>query len=141
VNRQQLKNAIMPYLNSGMSQAALAQHLGVKQSEISRCCLYFGITWPRQYRDQAGEKNSSYVDGLSRSSIERLTRIVLTQIGRNLHICERCGLHDPTKELPRHHKDRDRSNNTEANLEVLCTGCHSKEHMSEQIRDDLGRFT
>ena len=60
---------------------------------------------------------------------------------RNLHICEKCGLHDFTKELPRHHKNRDRSDNSPDNLEILCVGCHSKEHLHERERNELGRFT
>jgi len=39
--------------------------------------------------------------------------------------CERC-LQDHS--LLVHHKDRNRQNNNENNLEVLCTSCHAVEH-------------
>ena len=39
--------------------------------------------------------------------------------------CERC---DSVKHLCVHHKDRDRHNNVDANLETLCKRCHQLEH-------------
>lgn len=48
--------------------------------------------------------------------------------------CERCG---STERLLVHHKDRDRYNNTEENLETLCKSCHQAEHC---VRDAAGRF-
>lgn len=41
--------------------------------------------------------------------------------------CERC-LCDEIEVLEIHHKDRNHSNNTDKNLEVLCANCHTKEH-------------
>jgi len=46
---------------------------------------------------------------------------------RNLpNVCNRCGF---DKVLVVHHKDRDRSNNTLGNLEILCPNCHALEHL------------
>ncbi|MCW4050910.1 MAG: hypothetical protein NWE89_14370 [Candidatus Bathyarchaeota archaeon] len=42
--------------------------------------------------------------------------------------CERCGS-DEDVEL--HHRDRDRSNWKDGNLETLCFACHRKEHTNE----------
>jgi len=45
--------------------------------------------------------------------------------------CERCGknLTDAKAgEWAVHHRDRDRSNNADANLELLCKRCHQLEH-------------
>ena len=42
--------------------------------------------------------------------------------------CNRCGYATSLAALEIHHKDRDRSNNTLGNLEVLCANCHSIEH-------------
>lgn len=39
--------------------------------------------------------------------------------------CSRCG---STNELIVHHKDRNRSNNSVSNLELLCVSCHNKTH-------------
>lgn len=41
--------------------------------------------------------------------------------------CERCG---STKNLCAHHKDRNRKNNVEENIETLCKSCHQKEHIA-----------
>lgn len=32
--------------------------------------------------------------------------------------------------LQRHHRDRDRSNNSSENVEILCRWCHQDEHIS-----------
>lgn len=45
-----------------------------------------------------------------------------------LQKCERCGYADHLEILVVHHKNRNRSNNTRRNLEVLCPNCHAIEH-------------
>jgi hypothetical protein len=97
--------------------------------------------WPRgaAARDQSGSNNPYFKNGFSKSSVARLTAKVLSEAGRNLYECERCG--DRKKiPLPRHHKDRNRKNNSLTNLEVLCVSCHTLEHSSERSRDSVGRF-
>src|SRR6266511_716487 len=44
-------------------------------------------------------------------------------------VCERCGF-EPSHlcQLEVHHVDRDRTNNTPANLETLCANCHTLLH-------------
>lgn len=39
-----------------------------------------------------------------------------------------------------HHKNRDRTDNRDENLELLTRSAHAKEHDGERGRDDLGRF-
>lgn len=46
-------------------------------------------------------------------------------------ICERCGYHENEAAIIVHHKDRNRMNDSEDNLEVLCCNCHAIEHWSE----------
>lgn len=41
--------------------------------------------------------------------------------------CERCGF-DNILALDVHHKDRNRKNNSNENLEILCCNCHRIEH-------------
>jgi hypothetical protein len=41
--------------------------------------------------------------------------------------CERCGF-DDARGLVVHHRDRDRANTAEENLETLCCNCHAIEH-------------
>ena len=45
-----------------------------------------------------------------------------------LERCNRCGYSEHPEILGVHHKDRDHTNNTPDNLEVLCPICHSLEH-------------
>jgi len=52
--------------------------------------------------------------------------------------CQRCGWHKEPKILHRHHKDRDRANNSPKNIEILCPTCHVLEHF--QAGDSLWKF-
>lgn len=47
-------------------------------------------------------------------------------------ICNRCGFNNENA-LEVHHKDRDRENNSIANLEILCANCHSIEHRTKGL--------
>ena len=42
--------------------------------------------------------------------------------------CNRCGYDENIAAIIVHHKDRDRTNNTKENLEILCANCHYIEH-------------
>lgn len=42
--------------------------------------------------------------------------------------CEKCGKEYDGSKFELHHKDLDRTNNDESNLEWLCNSCHKKEH-------------
>jgi predicted HNH restriction endonuclease len=46
--------------------------------------------------------------------------------------CERCGYKEVPEILALHHKNRDRTNNTKHNIEILCPNCHTIEHLPEQ---------
>lgn len=128
-------------LNGTCTQDEVAKQLGISLPTIRHICNRHNVRWKWQLRDQFGEKNHAFVDGLGRSTIERTTRRLILAAERSLYICERCNYTDPFKvELPRHHIDRDRSNNTVENLEVLCQRCHRLEHGKDQIRGEDGRF-
>ena len=45
--------------------------------------------------------------------------------------CERCGYDKHEAAIIVHHKDRNRINDAEDNLQVLCCNCHAIEHWSE----------
>jgi hypothetical protein len=51
--------------------------------------------------------------------------------GKRPKICERCGFDKHPSAIIVHHKDRNRSNNNDNNLEVLCANCHAIEHWGE----------
>jgi hypothetical protein len=46
--------------------------------------------------------------------------------------CERCGYDEHIEILQVHHRDRNRMNNKESNLEILCPNCHHWEHFSKK---------
>jgi predicted transcriptional regulator len=114
----------------GMTQNEIGRAMNCDQAGVSYLSRKYGIEWPKP----------NFIDGLGKSTIERLTRKVVLESERSLFICERCGGVSISQEQPRHHKDRDRSNNSPSNLEVLCTSCHTLEHAHERIRGKDGRY-
>jgi 5-methylcytosine-specific restriction endonuclease McrA len=46
--------------------------------------------------------------------------------------CERCGYDTNEAAIIVHHKDRNRSNAADDNLEILCANCHAIEHHGEE---------
>lgn len=55
-------------------------------------------------------------------------RIIVFRNFNKPKICERCGFDKNEAAIVVHHKDRDRTNNSIDNLEVLCCNCHAIEH-------------
>ncbi len=58
------------------------------------------------------------------SGTRALKRLIIEERGGH---CERCH-YDKTRIIQVHHKDRDKTNNTLNNLELLCPNCHMEEH-------------
>lgn len=55
--------------------------------------------------------------------------------------CELCKGSDPSgKHLHVHHRDRNRRNDADDNLQVLCVGCHWEIHRGYSWSDELGAF-
>jgi len=133
---------ILDLKSQGLNQSQIAERLNCSQAGISRVCTENNVYWDRGAgaRDQAGEKNPNFQGGLSKSSIERLTRRIVVVSGRSPHICERCQDESFPQEQHRHHKDRDRSNNTPENIEVLCVTCHNIEHGIDRVRNTKGQY-
>lgn len=132
--------ALKECVKRGLTKAEAASELGLTFERLTAICAARGIHGWHRKTDQRGVLNPNWQGGMSRATIARTTKRVLQQAGRNLFVCERCAAHREV-ELPRHHKDRNRANNKIENLEVLCVPCHNKEHMSEQRRDPLGKFS
>lgn len=113
------------FYEAGKSLTAIAQHMGCSAGAVANNLRKHGVEIDStRRRDQTGEKNHNFKGGLSRSTIRKLTAKVLSDAGRDLYLCERCGYRG-VQPLDRHHKDRDRSNNDISNLEVLCVRCHN----------------
>lgn len=143
MSKYRSKESILKLKKEGLTQTEIGKRLGVSQMQISKLSRYHKIEWNigAAARSNPETLKTNFKDGFSKSSIERLTRKLLAETGKNLHICERCGWQDKYEELPRHHKDRDRTNNDLTNLEIICKSCHRIEHISEQKRDPItGRF-
>lgn len=60
-----------------------------------------------------------------------ISRYRLNTLRNKQHKCERCGYEKYPQILQVHHKDRDRSNNSISNLELLCPNCHMIEHLTK----------
>lgn len=128
-------------LNGTCTQTEVSQKLNLSLPTIRNICKRNNVKWKWHVANQYGENNHQYINGMGRSTIERLTRRVLTEAGRCLYTCERCKTYNKWQEQTRHHKDRDRSNNAALNIEVLCNTCHMIEHQEDRVRDDItGRF-
>jgi 5-methylcytosine-specific restriction endonuclease McrA len=129
--------------DKGCLQWQTAERLSMTPQQLNSLCRHYKIRgWPTgaAARNQFGSKNPMYKGGLSRASVNRTTKLILKSVGRDLFTCERCGTKRDI-ELPRHHRNRDRSNNEPENLEVLCVSCHNKEHTEERLRcSTTGRF-
>lgn len=128
------------YNEKKLSQSKIAEMLGRTQSGIYLIMKSNGIdSDPKRRRDQRGDKNHSYVNGLSRSSVRRKVKSIILENGISRYTCQKCNKeYDTTLQV--HHKDEDRSNNTLDNLIVLCAGCHMKEHYKDRKIDELGRL-
>lgn len=76
---------------------------------------------PKGY-NQVGEYNNNWAGGTSDG---RNVRYWAFKVYKKEPICERCGSFE---DIHVHHKNRNRDDNSEANLEILCQPCHMKEH-------------
>lgn len=94
-----------------------------------------GLSRGAQYNN-----TNATVTGTSRNTIMRLTRDVVLKAGRDLFLCEDCDERSDRHEWPRHHKDEDRSNNTNENIAILCNSCHAKEHDQYRSKNGLGQY-
>lgn len=127
-------------LNGTCTQAEIASKFNISLPTIRKICRRNGVVWIWKQRDQTGDKNHNYKDGLGRSTIERTTRGIVLRSGRSLFCCERCEHISQGYEQHRHHKDRNRLNNNNENIEVLCERCHSLEHQQDLKRASNGQY-
>ena len=105
------------YHSEGLSQTALAEHYGVAQAAMCKALRRMGIKAKSRGRD--GVENGRYLHGMAstlyRKKIEKRE-------------CSRCGSKD---QLLVHHKNGNHLDNNKANLEVLCSPCHTSHHKTE----------
>lgn len=71
------------------------------------------------HRTQLGKNNSGWKGGISNKYWLRLKKEKLPKK------CEKC---NSTNHLEVHHKNKNNKDNKLNNLQILCSGCHHKEH-------------
>lgn len=105
------------YHSEGMSQAALAAHYGVAQAAMCKVLQRMGIK--AKSKGRAGAENGRYLHGMASTLYRKKI---------DKRACNRCGSKD---QLLVHHKNGDHLDNKKANLEVLCSPCHTSHHKKE----------
>lgn len=74
---------------------------------------------------RSGKNNPNYTGSIgNRISARKYREVAYSTYGKK---CNRCAYDNPLA-LEVHHIDRDRTNNSISNLEVLCCNCHALEH-------------
>ncbi len=68
-----------------------------------------------------------------KDKVSTLRRIKVQLLALRGEQCERCG-YSKKEVLQIHHKNRDRTNNDLANLELICPNCHYEEHYLSKFK-------
>lgn len=92
---------------------------GLNKKTCSRSCANV---------NRAGIK---YKIGSPRDKVKSQHALKLKLLREKGTVCERCG-YNKHEILQVHHKNRDRTNNTVDNLELICPNCHYEEHLLEK---------
>ena len=103
-------------------------HLSESKIEKSKSGLYFCC---REHKDSAqriGGIKEIMPPHYGTGTPENTYRRKVFSIMAKLRQCERCGFDKNVAAIVVHHKDRNRKNDADDNLEVLCANCHAIEH-------------
>ena len=110
-------NAVCAYCNKSFYRKP--SHFSQSKSSLHFCCRihkdlaqkFNGVLFPYQpkYKDGQGSYRKRALENLPNK-------------------CNRCSYNKYTAVLIVHHIDRNRSNNSTSNLEILCPNCHAEEH-------------
>lgn len=130
-NRFRADNLTPPEPNVICAYCSQEFYLNDSKQTNSKSGLYFCC---RAHKDEAqrvgGIKEimpSHYGTGSPENTYRRKVFITL---GRP-KVCERCGYDKHEAAIIVHHRDRNRMNDAEENLEVLCENCHAIEHWGD----------
>ena len=131
---QQKHEAITLLRERGLLQKEVAEKLGCTSDTIYRFCQYWGLS-PFPIGGREGNTNA-FKGGNNKKYETKLAKEAVVNSGRSLLICERCDFKG-VEELTCHHKDKDRKNSDNDNIEVLCPNCHAELHIKERQRDPI----
>jgi hypothetical protein len=112
--------AITSEWESGEPATSIARKLGIDKQVLSRYLKKIGV-FEKRYRKGSGHvkwKGGTSING-ARAKEFRL---------RRGHVCANCGYRKIPRILEIHHIDRNRRNNEDINLLLLCPNCHAEEH-------------
>ena len=149
LTKNQEKYIVKKYDNgNGKFANELAREFGIYKQVVTNCLKRNGVTIIQRYNPCNGEKNGNWNDGIRNSGgykfifnpnhhLSRKDGWVLVhrinmenKLGRKLKKCEVV-----------HHKDGDRNNNEEYNLEVFKNnGSHIKDHCKKFKRNSKGQY-
>lgn len=118
-------NEEMTITGSNQKRCVTCRKIKTKE-HIRNWMIRKGILTGEGSGSKSGKSASNYKTGLD--AFKRKAKEKLTY---NNYCCERCGNKiDASKRgtWAGHHKDHDRTNNVETNMEVLCKRCHQVEH-------------
>ena len=105
------------YHQDGLSQASLAAHYGIAQAAMFKVLKRLGVK--AKSRGRKGAENGRYVHGMASTLYRK-------KIDKKA--CAECG---STRMLCVHHLNGDHLDNRKANLQVLCSPCHTSHHKKE----------
>ena len=123
------KNVVPQEPNVSCAHCGVKFYKNTTKQKLSKSRLYFCC---RKHKDQAQRLGgiqaimpSHFGPGNGKHSYRQ------TILNNRPAICERCQFDKHAAAIVIHHKDRNRENNTDENLEVLCANCHAIEHWGE----------
>lgn len=128
------------------SLSCSSNHNKIKKEKQDNCkCSYCGVGFWKSKSKKSTKSGYNFCSRSCKDKAQRLEndfknlqpshygkgdgtyRNIIIRSGK-LVSCEKCGWKEEPNILEVHHKDRDRKNNSEVNLEVLCPNCHTLEH-------------
>jgi hypothetical protein len=129
------KSVIPPEPNVKCALCEKEFYLNTSKQNASKSGLYFCC---REHKDAAQriggiEEIMPPHYGTGRADV--IYRRLVFETLKRPKICERCGFDKHEAAIIVHHKDRNRMNADEANLEVLCANCHAIEHWGEIVME------
>jgi hypothetical protein len=108
-------------------------YLNNSKKKNSKSGLYFCCREHKDAAQRIGGITEIMPPHYGTGAPDRIYRRKVFSTNKREKICERCGYDKHEAAIIVHHKDRNRMNDSDDNLEVLCCNCHAIEHWGEVI--------